>query len=174
LYAAQDDEGPKSYARRLPLRSLFNGSADLMMFEGPLLFVPSWKVTHLFLDLEDGDIHPSTPLTPSRVDAWIRADVHVPERPDWIFVKVWGHSASTPADSDAALGPNFDRALSYLESHYNDGRRYRLHYVTAREAYNLAVAASRGLKGNAHQYFDTPIPPYVADAAASTELRSEP
>ena len=163
IYAAQDDAGPKSYGRRLPLSALFNGAADLMIFEGPLVFTPSWNVKHLFLDLEDGDIHPTVPATPARVDDWVRAGVHVPERPDWNFIKVWGHSASTPGDADAALGADFDRALSYLESRYNDGRTYRLHYITAREAYNLAIAASRGATGSPDRYLDAPIPPYIGD-----------
>jgi hypothetical protein len=134
-----------------------------MIFEGPLVFTPSLNVKHLFLDLENGDIHPAVPVTSRRVDDWVRAAVHVPERPDWIFIKVWGHSVSTPGDTDAALGPDFDRALSYLESRYNDGRKYRLHYINAREAYNLAVAAARGATGTPDQYLDTPIPPYVAN-----------
>lgn len=163
IYAAKDDDRPKSYARRLPLAALFNDTADLMIFEGPLVFSPSWNLKHLFLDLEDGDIHPTVPATPRRVDDWVRAAVHVPERPDWIFIKVWGHSASTPGDADAALGPDFDRTLSYLESRYNDGRTYRLHYINAREAYNLAVAAARGATGTPDQYLDTPIPRYIAN-----------
>lgn len=171
IYAARDDPQPKSYARRLPIPTLFDGSADLMIFEGPLVFSPSSNLKHLFLDVEDGNVHPAVPATPARVDDWVRADVHVEQRPDWVFVKVWGHSVSTPGDSDAALGPDFDQALSYLETHYNDGRRYRLHYVTAREAYNLAIAAARGAKGDPDQYFDTPIPPYIADGPAHRRAR---
>src|SRR5438874_1898332 len=34
IYAAHDDDQPKSYKRRLPLSSLFNGGSDLMIFEG--------------------------------------------------------------------------------------------------------------------------------------------
>lgn len=174
IYAAKDDDQPKSYARRLPLSAISDGSADLMIFEGPLVFTPSWNVRHLFLDLEDGDIHPAVPVTNRRVDDWVRAAVHVPERPDWIFVKVWGHSVSSPGDADSALGPDFDRALSYLESRYNDGRRYRLHYINAREAYNLAVAAARGATGTPDRYLDTPIAPYVANPARQARAPVNP
>ena len=166
IYAARDDDRPKSYERQLPVSALFDGSADLMIFEGPLVFVPSSSIRHLFLDLEDGNIHLSVPVTPSRVDAWIRADIHLPQRPEWVFVKVWAHSASTPGDEEAALGPDFDRGLAYLESRYNDGRKYRLHYVTARQAYNLAVAAARGATGPPDAYLDTPIGRYVASVPA--------
>ena len=164
IAAAKDDGRPKSYSRPLPVPTLFDKSADLMIFEGPLVLSPSWSVKHLFLDIEDGDIHAARPATPARVDDWIRANVHLAGRPDWVFVKVWGHSASTPDDADAALGSDFDRTLSYLETRYNDGRRYRLHYINPREAFNLAVAASRGATGDPRQYLQTPIPPYVANA----------
>ena len=163
IYAAKDDDQPKSYSRPLPLSALRDGSADLMIFQGPLLFTPSWKVSHLFLDLEDGDIHPTVQPSAARVDSWIRANVHVAERPDWVFIKVFAHGISSAADEDAIIGSNFDAALSHLEHEYNDGRRYVLHYITARQAYNLARAAADGKRGDPRQYFDSPIPPYAAD-----------
>jgi hypothetical protein len=110
------------------------------------------------------------PAAPSRVDAWIRAGVHVPGRPNWVFVKIFTHGVSTPAEEEAAIGPSFDQALTYLEQHYNDGRKYVLHYVTAREAYNLAMAAADGLTGAPEQYLDRTIPPYVASAARPAEV----
>ena len=163
IYAARDDEQPKSYRRRLPLSALDDGSADLMIFEGPLIFAPSLNASRLFLDLDDGDIHPPVPASAARVDRWVRAGVHVANRPDWIFIKVHGHGISSPEDEEAALGPGFDAALTRFEQKYNDGRLYRLHYVTAREAYNLAHAAAVGATGDPEQYFDRPIPPYAAD-----------
>jgi hypothetical protein len=162
IYAARDDPGPKSYAHALPLIALRSGNADLMMFEGPLLFAPAWSVRRLFVELDDGDIHPVMPASPARVERWIRANVHVPERPDWIFLKIFAHGASTPGDTEEIVGPHFDETLSYLETHYNDGQRFRLHYVTARQAYNLAISAAEGAKGDPDLYLDTPIPPYAA------------
>jgi hypothetical protein len=37
-------------------------------------------------------------------------------------------------------------------------RGWRLHYVTAREAYNVAKAAEAGLQGNPENYYDWLIP----------------
>ena len=161
IYAAKDDERPKSYDRRLPLRSLIDGSADLMIFEGPLVFAPSLRLRRLFLDLDDGNIHAAMPASPRRVERWLRANVHVPERPDWIFIKLWAHGVSSASDQDATVGPDFDATLTALEQNYNDGTRYALHYITAREAYNLAMAAARGAKGPPEQYLDEEIAPYV-------------
>jgi hypothetical protein len=42
----------------------------------------------------------------------------------------------------------------YLESKYNDGENYVLHYVSAREMYNIAKAAEAGESGNPHQFRD--------------------
>jgi hypothetical protein len=39
-----------------------------------------------------------------------------------------------------------------------------LHYVTAREAYNLAMAAASGAKGQPSEYLDSEIPPYISTA----------
>jgi hypothetical protein len=55
-----------------------------------------------------------------------------------------------------------DEAFSYLEKKYNDGSRYALHYVSAREAYNIAKAAEDGKVGNPNAYRDYIIKPYKA------------
>lgn len=167
IYAAKDDPGAKSYARRLPLASLKNGQADLMIFEGPLVYAPSSSLRRLFLDLDDGNIHAAAPASPTRVDRWIRANVHVPERPDWVFIKLFSHGITDEGDIEATTGVAFGDTLSYLERTYNDGRRYVLHYITAREAYNLARAASEGLTGEPSLYLDAYIPPYVVSAPAA-------
>jgi hypothetical protein len=166
IYAVRDDDAPKSYERRLPLTSLRDGRADLMIFEGPLIFVPTLNVRQLMLHLEDGDIHGAEHASPSRADGWVRANVHVPERPDWVFVKLFAHGVSTPDDAEASLGDDFDATLSYLEREYNDGSRYVLHYITAREAYNLARAAAEGATGDPQGYLNAYIKPYVAGMAA--------
>jgi hypothetical protein len=38
----------------------------------------------------------------------------------------------------------------HLESVYNDGKNYVLHYVTAREMYNIVKAAEAGKSGDPH------------------------
>jgi hypothetical protein len=172
IYAARDDDGPKSYAKVWPLRDLTAGSADLMIFQGPLIFAPSLTIRHLFLDLDDGNIHPTVPASPTRVDRWIRANVHVKERPDWIFVKLFAHGVSSPEDEEETVGPHFDAMLTYLERQYNDGTHYVLHYVTAREAYNLAMAASTGASGEPEMYLDRGIPRYAADPRNPAPIRA--
>jgi len=91
----------------------------------------------------------------------VRANVHVPERPDWVFVKLFSHGVSDPEYTDAVLGKDFDATLSYFEREYNDGTKYVLHYITAREAYNLARAAAEGARGEPQQYLNAFVQPYA-------------
>ena len=166
IYAVKDDERPKSYGKvRLPVSDVGAGRADLVIFEGPLVFGFSKNPRHLGVQLDDGDIHAAVPASPARADRWVRANVHVPQRPDWVFVKLFGHTASNDDEVEAGVGDAFDRTLTYLESKYNDGHRYVLHYVTAREAYNLVRAAADGASGDPQQYYDYIVPPYVASAS---------
>ena len=55
---------------------------------------------------------------------------------------------------------------NHLEQTYNDGKRYVLHYVTAREVYNIIKAAEAGMTGNPHDYRDYELPPPGVLAAA--------
>ncbi len=135
-----------------------------MIFQGPIVLAPSLSIRHLFVDVDDGDVHASQHASPTRVDRWVRANVHVSQRPDWVFVKLFAHCISTPGDAEACLGADFDEALSYLEHTYNDGTRYVLHYITARKAYNLARAAAQGATGGPHQYVDAYVRPYKASS----------
>ena len=167
IYMATDDDGPKSYARGTPVRAGRAPAGDLMIFQGPLLFLPEFKPARwprsLGFEVENGEIHAAVPVTPQRIDAWVRADIHVEGRPDWVFIKVHAHGAGEQRDADEILGPELDRALTYLEKTYNDGAHYVLHYVTAREAYNLVRAAADNRTGDPRQYYDYRIPPYLAD-----------
>src|SRR3546814_20317333 len=49
--------------------------------------------------------------------------------------------------------------FSYLEDRYNDGERYVLHYVTAREVHNIIKAAEAGHGGDPNDYRDFILPP---------------
>ena len=65
---------------------------------GPLVLAPVLKPQRAFVWIEDANIHAAVPTTRERVDLWISANIHVPGRPEWIFVKVWGHSVESDAE----------------------------------------------------------------------------
>jgi hypothetical protein len=163
IYAATDDGRPKSYDHGVPVQQGLPFRGDLMIFQGPLLLVPTIDPFSLFVLVEDEEVHPAIPVGPARVDHWIQSQIHVKGRPDWQFLKVHTHGAESDSDASETLGPHFDSALTHLEKAYNDGTHYILHYVTAREAFNLVRAAIDGKQGDPRQYYDYVVPPYVAD-----------
>ncbi len=157
-YATDDPAKPKSHDTGTPIRVGGSASGDLMIVQGPLGL--NWRERRMgFMPrVENADIRHSCPPTPARVDAWIRAGVHVQGRPEWVFVKIHTHGTQEH-DMDTLLGPPVDAMHDYLESRYNDGVDYVLHYVTAREVHNIIKAAEAGLQGNPAQYRDHVFPP---------------
>lgn len=157
IHYARDSGRPKSYDRGPLARVGRSPSAnELMIMQGPLLI--NWKDWRFrwHPTFEDGDINRgATHGDPVRVNSWIRQGIHVRGRPEWTFVKVFCHGAQ---DHAAVLGPATERMFSYLEQNFNDGRKYRLHYVSARETFNIIRAAEDGKSGNPSQYRDYVIP----------------
>lgn len=87
----------------------------------------------------------------------MKQHIHVQGRPEWVFVKVHTHGAQEN-DMETLLGAPADAMFTHLERHYNDGQRYVLHYVNARELYNIVKAAEQGLQGNPSDYRDHILP----------------
>ena len=164
IYMATDDDRPKSYDHGVPLTLGVKPTGDLLIFEGPLVIAPAMDPARLFAVVEESNIHPAVPASAKRVDYWMRSRIHVKGRPGWQFIKVHGHGVQDDYNAAAWLGQDFDATLSYLERAYNDGSRYVLHYITAREAYNLARAAADGKTGDPRQYYNYVIPAYEANA----------
>lgn len=105
---------------------------------------------------------------PDRIRKWLDCDVHVKGRPEWLFVKLHTHGA-IERDFDALFGEKAFEMHRLLNEQYNDGERYCLHYVTARQAYNIAKAAEHGKSGDPSEWVDYLIKPpvnsfYAADA----------
>jgi hypothetical protein len=117
--------------------------------------------------IENADVRRSSPPRPDRTDLWVRTGIHVAGRRDWVFVKVHTHGTQE-RDIDTVLGAPTDAMFRDLETRYNDGARYVLHYVTAREMYNIVKAAEAGLTGNPGDYRDFSIPAPTFRAASGT------
>lgn len=157
IYYSTDSDKPKSYdTGRVAEVGVQEEKNEFMIFQGPLTI--NWKDWRFKWHpaFEDGDINNSNSHgNHKRIDAWVRQGISVKGREDWIFVKAFCHGAQ---DHKAVLGEQTDAMFSYLESKYNDGDHYKLHYVTARESYNIVKAAEDGKGGDPAQYRDYIIP----------------
>jgi hypothetical protein len=124
----------------------------LLMITGPL----SLARKGFGMRLENGAITGDDPPTPARVATWIDQGIHVEGRAEWIFVKVHTHGAIEKTAS-SLLGDGGRILHTTLASYMRDGSE--LHYVTAREMFNVARAAMDGKTGNPNAFFDYIVPP---------------
>lgn len=167
-YCVDDPAGSKSHnTGTQSFKGLQTASNQFMIFEGPLMI--NWRdwrfKTHPTID--DGDLYGEMMPSIDRFNLWVSANIGVVNGPDWVFVKSFTHGCLLAgAGPEANLGPSMDSMLTAVEAQYRDNPKYRLHYVSAREAYNMVKAAEAGMSGNANEYRDFVIKPYAYSAAA--------
>jgi hypothetical protein len=85
-YAIDDPCCAKSHDSGHRVGASARPSDSLMMVQGPLLL--DWRR----LKLENACLQHSQPPTMSRLDRWLDARISVPQRPDWVFVKLHTHA----------------------------------------------------------------------------------
>ncbi len=173
-YALDDPARPRSHDEGIEVRVGGSRQGDLMLIQGPLTITWPGGRFGVMPRLETANLTGARPVTPRRVAAWVKARVCVEGRPDWVFVKAYTHGCDE-RNRPALLGPGAAALHECLASACNDGDRYVLHYVTAREMYNIARAAERGLQGAPGLYRDHEIAPPPAartQAVASGAQRS--
>jgi hypothetical protein len=135
----------------------------LLLVTGPLAYARK-EGGRVPLRIESAEVTSHDPVTPARVRTWVSRNIHVEGRPEWVFVKVHTHGCPD-REAKSLLGEDGRNLHRILTSEYNDGRAWALHYVTARELYNVAMAAMAGKSGNPGDYRDFVLgPPPVARA----------
>jgi hypothetical protein len=156
-YASDDPLRPKSHNEGELVRVGGKPSGDLMIVQGPLGL--NWRDRRFGIipRIENSDVRKAVPPTPARVDAWVGSGIHVQGRPEWVFIKVHTHGTQE-RDMDTLLGAPAHAMHTHLETAYNDGQRYVLHYVSAREMYNIIKAAEAGKQGNPNTWRDFELP----------------
>lgn len=152
-YAKSDSKKPKSHNTGIDVERNRKQSGDMMLIQGPLCLNWANRKWRIFPRIENSELSHNNPPAKTRVDLWINESIHVKGKSDWIFVKVYTHGAQE-VNTDMLLNSGLKKMFSYLESAYNDGKKYALHYVTAREMFNIIKAAEAGLGGNPGQYRD--------------------
>lgn len=157
-YAKDDPEKPKSYETGRPIVKGGKAWGDLLLIQGILGL--NWKVRKkgIFPQIENSDVRKTFSPTPNRVDLWVDQAIHVEGKPEWIFIKVHTHGAQD-GDMDTLLGEPIKEMHRHLTSKYNDGKNYALHYVSAREMYNIIKAAEAGEEGNPNHFRDYVLAP---------------
>ncbi len=160
-YVTDDVSKPKSYNRGTHVKAGGAPSGDLMMIQGPLgIRLKRKHGIPFFPAIEAAELQGMSRPALDRVKAWLEADIHVQGREEWVFVKLHTHGAMRQ-NLEHNLGGMMDTFLTQLEQKYDNPRDGYVHYVTAREMYNIIKAAEAGESGNPGLYRDYLVPQYV-------------
>jgi len=139
-YAADDPLKPKSHDTGTNVRFGVNKGEGLLMVQGPLTI----RMNGIGFCIENGEITRDNPPFEERIDAWIQQCVSVKGKPDWIFCKVHTHGAQDSVMKQLFDNNWYEKMFRYLEANYNDGSRFILHYVSAREMANIILSLEDG------------------------------
>ncbi|RJQ24528.1 hypothetical protein C4565_09490 [Candidatus Parcubacteria bacterium] len=159
-YAFDDPDKPKSYNRGIPVKiALDELEGALLMIQG-ILGIRYDDRKKIRFSIETSDLDSSDPPTIARVDYLVKNALTVKGKPGWKFIKLHTHGAPEIRWS-VNFGDDAHRAFDYLEKTYNDGEKYILHYVTAREMYNIIKSAESGQNISPSKSRDYLVSPYV-------------
>jgi len=147
IYYAKNSSVPKAHDRGVDVAVGQKPSGDLMLVQGALML--NWSR----MKIENSALMNNNPVTADRVRLWVEAGVHVQGREDVVFVKVHNHGCQED-NLTATFFANLDWMFAHLEEKYNNGKACQLHYMTAREMYNVIKALEGGAPGSPAQYRD--------------------
>ena len=158
-YATSNPEQATGHAHG-PLVRRHGAAPDghLMLITGPLGF--NWRSRKLGVlpRIENGELAGNVPWSEDRVDRWLNLSSCVAGVPEWRFIKLHCHGVQEK-DHSIMLGSDCRAMYEALERRCRDTPGYRLHYVTAREMVNIAMAAEAGETGNPNDYRDYRVLP---------------
>lgn len=152
-YDSGDETRPKSHNTARPVETGKPLNSSLMIIQGPLTLNWRRRKGGILPKIENADVTVFNAPTRDRIDLWINQRIAVSGRLDWIFIKIHTHGTQEH-NMNTLLGDPMNSVFSYLESKYNDGKNFILHYVTAREMYNIIKAAEAGTVGQPNDFRD--------------------
>lgn len=147
-----------------------------VIFTGPLVFDWRRRVRGLPVPrLDDGALAANYLPELTRFEHWRNAHISVSGRPGWIFIKLYCHGFF-PQDESAMIGDEMQRFLENLLELAERSGEFKLHFTTAREAFNIALAAVDGRAGDPGQYRDYRLRPimHAGSTSSAALLQEEP
>jgi hypothetical protein len=123
-----------------------------IIFQGPLVF--NWR-RHIkripVPKIDDGALVYNQRRDMERFNRWKNANVTVEGKEDWIFVKLYCHGFFTH-DQSACIGEEAQRFFSEIIENSEKTGEFDIYFATAREAFNMVLAATDGKKGSPGEY----------------------
>jgi hypothetical protein len=121
-----------------------------LMIQGPLgLRLEGFTIPRI----ENAELTTVNPPTLERLHFWCRTPITVKGRPDWVFIKLHCHGMDA-RDEAAMFGALMEQFLQDITRQSQQRGDCFLHFVTAREMVNIALAACDGHHANPGEYRD--------------------
>ncbi len=143
-----------------------------LIIQGPLMLNFSRRKILVFPSIENSEISNVNPPTLKRLGLWRKAGITVRGRPAWVFIKLHTHGMD-PRAQYALVGQPMQQFLDSLLSPQKEMCLSYVHFVTAREMANIALAACDGREGNPGKYRDYVFQPAKAGFRPEGTLRKE-
>jgi hypothetical protein len=154
IYYAQGVPGKaKSHDRGIDVERGVTGRNGLLMVQGPLMLNWGKRKFGFLPGIENGLLDHSCAFNADRAKLWVGAKIGIKNNPDCLFIKLHAHGCQDK-NVESLLKRDLDSLFFCLVGKYNDGKKHRLHYVTAREMVNVIKAMEAGMKGDPGQYRD--------------------
>lgn len=145
IYYARDIAGQRrSHDRGVRSAVGVAAPADhLLMIQGALCLDWGRRKMGILPRIENSDLHAGRPPTLRRLGLWMRSQVQVSGKPDWLFVKLHTHGCKD-GNIDMLLGTEMQQFHAQLAAYSELRPTFRLHYVTAWEMAELVHCAEAG------------------------------
>lgn len=142
-----------------------------VIVNGPLIFDWSRRVKGIPIPrLDDGALIANQPMDLNRLNRWKNARIGVLDKPEWVFVKLYCHGFFD-RDQDSCIG---ERAIRFFSEIVEAGEKsgdYKTHFATARETFNMILAAVDGQNGSPNEYRDYRLRAIRNETSVSTQKR---
>jgi len=141
-----------------------------IIFTGPLVFDWTRRVRGLPIPrMDDGALAQNYPLSRARFNRWRGANITVKGRPEWQFIKLYSHGFFEE-DQDAMIGEQMKRFLSDLIEVGERTGDFKIHFASAREAYNIVLAALDGHSGEPGDFRDYHLRQIMSESVSKPEI----
>lgn len=125
-----------------------------ILLTGPLVFDWHRRIKGVPVPrVEDGVLTNNCTFTRDRFELWRNANIAVQGRPDWVFVKLYCHGFF-PGDEEATVGETARHFWTEMLELAERSQQFKIHFASAREAFNMTMAAVDGQQGNPGAYRD--------------------
>jgi hypothetical protein len=138
-----------------------------LIFNGPLVFDWTRRVRGLPIPrIDDGALAQNYPLSLHRLESWRSAGIGVHGRPEWQFIKLFSHGFFD-WDQDIMIGEQMKRFMGEVMELAERTSEFKVHFASAREAFNMVMAAAEGQAGNPHEFRDYRLRQIMSEGAPS-------